>query len=995
MSFSQLSFDGFRLDSATACLWRGADPLPLPPKVFAVLHYLMTYPDRLVTKDELLDAVWPHTAVSDAVVRVAIGTLRKALDDTAQPPRYIATVSRRGYRFLAAVTVLNAAASTPALPSSPRATPTPLLLLERETVLQHLHTAWQQACQGMRQSVFITGEAGIGKTAVVEAFAAQIRTDATVWLATGRCVEHYGAGEAYLPILEALGDLCRGPGGEQLVALLRQHAPTWLVQFPSLLTDADRALLHNELQGTTRERMLREGAEVLDVLTMTAPLVLLLEDLHWSDATTVDLLALLARRRTPARLLVLGTYRPLQALGPDHPLRAVVPTLQQQGNTTELCLELLSPAAVGAYLTARWPQPPVPTALAAWLHQRTDGHPLFLVALVQALVTQGILHADDGRWTVPMDIEALTLNVPDSLWQLLIQQSRRLPPETQRVLEVASVAGVEFVAAAVAAGLEGDVNAVEEHCETLVTQQLLRSLGVSTWPNGLVVTRYAFRHALYQQGVYEQVGVGRRMRLHQRLGAYLEGAYGPQAGEMAAELAEHFVRGHDTRRAVQYLHQAAENAARRYAHREVVGLLTRALALLGHMPEMPERHQQELTLQLALGGAWMALKGFAAPEAGHAFSRARVLCQQVEDPFQRFPALYGVWLFTLIDGALRTAQELAEQLLHLAQQSQDTACLLVASWASSTTCWHHGEFLQALTHARHGVALYDPQHHRELAVRYVFDPGVTCLAMDAIALALLGAPDQALARIHDALSLAQELAYPLSLAYVLATAMIIHQHRREPQATGEWAAALVALCTAHGPALYVALGKLFQGWVLAAQGAGEEALGQMRQSIAAFRTTGAAMAWQPHALTMLAEVSAQAGQPKEGLHLLAEAQTVLETTGERWWEAEVHRLRGELLWRHAMPEAAQAETCLQHALTVARRQQAKALELRAATSLARLWQQQNKHAEAHQLLADVYGWFSEGFDTADLRDARTLLNSLSGSLTACPIVGCMPRHRVW
>ena len=224
----------------------------------------------------------------------------------------------------------------------------------------------------------------------------------------------------------------------------------------------------------------------------------------------------------------------------------------------------------------------------------------------------------------------------------------------------------------------------------------------------------------------------------------------------------------------------------------------------------------------------MALKGFAAPEAGHAFSRARVLCQQVEDTSQRFPALYGVWLFALIDGALWTAQELAEQLLHLARQSQDAPCLLVASWASSTTCLHRGEFPQALTHARHGVALYDPQQHRELAARYVFDPGVTCLAVSALALWLLGAPEQALARLHDALGLAQELAYPLSLAFALATATLIHQHRREPQATGEQAAALVALCTAHGPAQYVAMGKFCQGWALAAQGACEEALGQMR-----------------------------------------------------------------------------------------------------------------------------------------------------------------------
>ena len=246
----------------------------------------------------------------------------------------------------------------------------------------------------------MTGEAGIGKTAVVEAFRAAVATDPAVWLAAGQCVEHYGTGEAYLPVLEALGQLCRGPGGERLVGLLQQHAPTWLVQMPWLLTAAHREQLRDELQGVTRERMLREFAEVVDTLTAETPLVLILEDLHWSDYATLDLLALLARRRTPAHLLVLGTYRPVEAIVHHHPLRTVVQDLQRHGHATELPLALLSAEAVAAYLAARFPQQQFPAALAPWLHQRTDGHPLFLVTLVQAFVERGVLHEHDGCWTV-------------------------------------------------------------------------------------------------------------------------------------------------------------------------------------------------------------------------------------------------------------------------------------------------------------------------------------------------------------------------------------------------------------------------------------------------------------------------------------------------------------------------------------------------------------------------------------------------------------------
>jgi len=325
MSSPEWHFVGFRLDLANACLWRGAEMITLTPKAFEVLHYLVTHPDRLVTKDTLLDAVWSETAVSDAVVRIAIGELRRALGDMARAPQFIATVPRRGYRFLATVTQ-----ATP--PEAPRfASPAPLLtpvlplpasvgghvrpaatpLVGREAVLVRLQAALAQARQGVRQLLFLTGEPGIGKTAVVEAFAAQLTNDPTVLLASGQCVEHYGLGEPYLPVLEALGQLCRGPAEARLSSLLRQQAPTWLVQMPWLLTAADRDHLQQELRGMTRDRMLREFAEVLETLTAEMPLVLVLEDLHWSDHATLDLVSLLARRRVSFYFLQLGTFRPV------------------------------------------------------------------------------------------------------------------------------------------------------------------------------------------------------------------------------------------------------------------------------------------------------------------------------------------------------------------------------------------------------------------------------------------------------------------------------------------------------------------------------------------------------------------------------------------------------------------------------------------------------------------------------------------------------------
>jgi len=712
--------------------------------------------------------------------------------------------------------------------------------------------------------------------------------------------------------------------------------------------------------------------------------VLILEDLHWSDYATLDLLALLARRRTPARLLVLGTYRPVEAIVHHHPLRTVVQDLRRHGYATELPLALLSVEAVEAYLVARFPRQQFSAALAPWLHQRTDGQPLFLVTLVQAFVERGVLCEQDGRWTVQGDIEALTLEVPESLRQLLEQQITRLPPEVQRVLEVASVAGVEFVAAAVAVCLEAKADAVEEHCEALVGQQLLRPLGVTTWPNGTVATRYAFAHALYQQVVNERLGAGRRLRLHQRLGEYLEAAYGTQAGEIAAELAEHFMRGQDTQRAVHYLHQAAENALYRCAHIEAINHLTRGLALLTTMPETPERLQHEIDLQVPLGAAWAQARGWSAPEVGQAYTRARELCERLGVPPQ-LPVLLGQFRWCNQRAEWQTVHELGEHLLTLAQRQDGPVLLLSAHMTLGLSLCIRGELAAAYAHFAQGSALYVPASHRALVTHYGPDLGVFVRCFAALSLWLLGVPEQALAQMHEAHTLAQELSHPYSLAFALQHVTRLYQWRRDVLATLTWTETMMALCAEHGFGQYFSYGRLLHGWALMVQGQGDKGLDQMRQSLTAYEATGAAI-WRPYFLAMLAEGYGQAGAVDEGLHALAEALTTVQNTGERVWEAELHRLKGELVLqaRRQSPEPGgdlshteEAEASFHQALTVARSQQARALELRTAMSLARLWQQQGKRAEAHQLLAEIYDWFTEGFDTADLREARALLQALT------------------
>src|SRR5215472_4159224 len=570
---SLIDFPPFHVDVANEQLWRGLEQIHLRPKTFAALRYLIVHAQQLVTKETLFHVLWPETSVSDSVLMVCMRELRKALGDEARAPRFIETVHGRGYRFLptiAAQPVQSSQFRVSRLDTQPSALRThPSVMVARDTELALLRGWLDKALNGERQTVFVTGEPGIGKTTIVEAFLGQIPAEGKVWIGQGQCIEHYGAGEPYMPALEVLGRLCRDAEGEQLIDVLSQYAPTWLVQLPALLKAEDFERLQRKVQGATRERMLREMAEAVEALTAKRPLILCLEDLHWSDVSTLELLSILARRRETARLLVLGTYRPAEVLGNGHSLRAVKQELQLHQQCKELRLGLLTEADVGAYLQSRFPTeatgPSSFSRLVHIIHQRTEGNPLFIVNVVDYLSAQGVL-GESGVIRPAAPIE-----VPANIQQMIEKQLDRLSPEEQRVLEVASVAGMQFSAATVAAGTEMTTGDVEACCTGLVRRELfLRTIGVSEWPDGTVATYYSFLHALYQEVLYDRVPAGQRSSLHKWIGEREEQAHGDRARTIAAELAVHFERGRDYRKAIRYLQQAGENALRRSANMEAI-----------------------------------------------------------------------------------------------------------------------------------------------------------------------------------------------------------------------------------------------------------------------------------------------------------------------------------------------------------------------------------------------------------------------------------------
>jgi predicted ATPase len=451
----------------------------------------------------------------------------------------------------------------------------------------------------------------------------------------------------------------------------------------------------------------------------------------------------------------------------------------------------------------------------------------------------------------------------------------------------------------------------------------------------------------------------------------------PRNWRSCERLAYHYARTDNVGKAVAYLSRVAEKAARHSAHVEAVSHLTEALKLLQTQPATPERSQQELTLHIALGASLIATKGYAAPEVEQTYARARQFCDHLDDPRQLFPALHGLRNYYQVRAEYQTSRALGEQLLTLAGQAQDPAMLLVAHRALGTTLLLEGAAALALRHLEQGMALYDPQRHRASAFLYGEDAGMICFSRAAWTLWWLGYPERGLARNDEAAILAQQSAHPFSLGFALTSAAVFHQCRREGRTAQERAEAAIILATEQGFPFWRAFGLILHGWGLAYQGQLQEGLEQIQKGLTAWQATGAEQL-RSYFLALLAEIYGAIESPAAGLMALTEALTLVDKTGERWYEPELHRLTGELLLQQSADHHAEAQACFQQALDQARSLQAKSWELRAATSLARLWQHQGERDQAYQLLAQVYDWFTEGFDTTDMQEARALLEELSG-----------------
>ena len=1036
-----LYFGSYHLDLQNEQLWHEQQTVRLTGKSFAVLRYLVEHSNQLVTKRELFRAVWTSTIVSHSTLTSCIKELRKALADDARSPQYIETVHRRGYRFIAPLSSVppQGPESRVQGPESERhggvllvQTPDPrrqaldVSLVGRDAELAQLHQWFARACRGERQVIFVSGEAGIGKTALVEAFLQRLETEgwrlvpspqasslkplaSPVWLAHGQCVEQYGAGEPYLPVLTALGRLCRGVEGDAVKGLLHRHAPTWLVHMPALLSDEERETLQRQVGGATRDRMLREMAEALEALTVERPFILCLEDLHWSDYSTLELLSVVTSRPEPARLFVLGTCRPLEVLGGDHPLKNLRIQIQRSDQYHDFTPCFLSAEAVGQYLARRFADRALPAGVEQVVHHHAEGNPLFMVNVADYLEQQGVFDDESGD-QVQQILDGATIGIPESLRQLIEHHIEKMSADEQDVLMAASVAGMEFSAATVAAGLREEDEAVEVRCANLARRsQFFRDIGVAEWPDGTFVSRYRFIHAFYQNVLYERVPLGRRVSLHLRIGERLERAYPSRRDEVASELAVHFEHGRDFRRAVQYIGQAAQSAMWTYAYREAIDHLRKGVKLLTQLPESPEREQQELALQVGLSLSLMHTRGFAAPEVEHAYDRIRDLCQTAGDSLQRFAALWGLRNFHLLRGEPQAGRAAAQEFLEQVQRTQISSLAAEAHLGLGTPLFQLGEFEAARPHLEQSLRLYNPQLPQPKVLLTGQDPRASSLAHLAVLLWITGYPDQAREHSRQALTLAQDTMFPYGRALTSNLAATLHVCCRDFQAVAQHAETAKRFAQECGYVHLMAMGMVLQGWALAMQGKSDEGITLMKTGLQRQQAAGVRIGEVSYRL-LLADAYSKIGQDESALQALTDAVAAVERTEERTFEPELYRLQGELALQQSRANLGQvsnkfqaslkqsrtslgevkasqdksedtdrrrkAEACFLKAIDIARRQQAKSLELRTTLSLARLWQQQGRQHAAHSMLSEVYSWFSEGFDTPDLQEAKILLEEL-------------------
>ncbi len=833
----------------------------------------------------------------------------------------------------------------------------------RDAEVEQLRHSLQQARDGHGQVVAVVGEPGVGKSRLFYEFTHSHRTKDWLILESGSA--SYGKATAYLPIIDLLKEYFRVQDRDghreirekvtgKLLTLDEALKPTLPALFALLDVPVEDSQWQ-DLDPPQRRRRTLDGVKRLLLReSQVQPLCLVFEDLHWIDSETQAFLDNLIESLPTTRLLLLVNYRPEY----QH-------SWGSKTFYTQLRLDPLTPESAEELLQALLGTDAGLDPLKRLLITRTQGNPFVLEESVRTLVETNALVGERGVYRLTKDLPSI--QVPATVQAVLAARIDRLPAEDKRLLQTAAVIGEDVPFTLLQPLVEMSEEELQRGLSRLQADEFLYE--TSLFPD----LEYTFKHGLTYQVAYNSLLVERRRTLHTRILEAIERLYPERLAEQVDRLAHHASRGEVWAKAADYLHQAGAKAAARSAYGEAVAHFEQALDALGHLPESRETLDQAIDIRVELGPVLMTTKGFGAPDVEASYKRAQELCERVGETPQLFPVLWGLWLINHSRGRYQTALELGEQLLGVAEREQDPSLLLQAHHALWPILFTIGELAAAENHLQRGLALYDPQQHRSQAFMYGgHDPGVCCRNHSALTLWMLGYPDQALKSAQEAVRLARELSHSFSITHALYHAAWTYYQRGEGQHAAEHARAVVELATDQGFSLYLAYGLAFLGCLMVEEGHLKEGIAQLHRSLEAIRARGTTGSRAVFVLTMLAEVCRKERQTEKGLEVVAEGLAMERNI----FEPEILRLKGALLLGQAVPALQDAETCFQEAMNVSRQQGAKSLELRTVMSLSRLWQQQGKKAKARQMLGEIYGWFTEGFDTADLKEAKGLLEEL-------------------
>ena len=765
----------------------------------------------------------------------------------------------------------------------------------RSTELAVLDDAWAHATSGHGGVVAVAGEAGHGKTALAEAFLASLtRRGDPVRIGRGRCSERLAGSDAYLPVLEALESLLRSESHGSLARVMKTMAPAWYTQLGSQPDRSSAEIRETSEADRSPQRLKREMTALVEEASRLVPIVLFLDDLHWADPATVDLLAYLSARLPACRVLVITTHRPSALALSKHPFLSLKLDLQARGVGREIALHTLPAEAVTAYIDDAFPGHTFPAAFATLIHHKTEGHPLFMVDLLRDLKQRGLVAERNGRWTLVEGLASLERETPESVRSMIERKVAAITEDDRHLLAAASVQGVDFDSAIVAFALELDEADVEERLDRLEREHaFVRFVEEKTCPDRTVTLRFRFAHVLYQNALFASLRATRRATLAGTVAALLVRRWGDRAVEIALELAVLFETARAPLAAARYFSLAAQSAARLFAHAEAEQLAMRGLQLIATLPDEAARRALELELQMTYGLALKTRAGYAIPEVGVAYRRARELCHQVDDLSQVIPVLMGLSAHYITSGEIRTCLDLAEQLHVIATKLGNPHLIMVSEWCLGAAYHHLGELVTAHAHLLKALELHDPGVHGARAWEVGIEPGLFCSCEAARTTWLLGRPDEAVERLRRATEQARALGHPQTLAFTLLFTVLVHQMRGDATRAEAVHGELAVLCHQRGIAQELLWSEPARGWITFTLGERERGLNEMRDALV--RQAGLRSALlRPYYLQTYAECLLAVGRLDEADQALHEAEQVMTDTDQRMYEPELYRLQGRL-----------------------------------------------------------------------------------------------------